>query len=391
LKNTWVLVAGDFVHTGGMDRANAALAEYLCASGHDVHLVSFRIDPELLANRRVTPHRIHRMMGSHLLNAHRLDRKGREVARAITTRDARARVLVNGTNCDWGDLNWVHFVHHASVGHSTNAPLWFKAKAEAEHWKHCRDERRILPRARILIANSDRTRRDLIGQIKVAESRIHTIYLGANDDWKSITPDRRTKVRSDYGITAERPLIIFVGAMGYDARKGYDTLWASWRALCADSSWDGELIVAGAGRALPQWRKAAADAGLAARTRLIGFADNVPDLLSAADLLVSPVRYESYGLNVQEALVCGVPAIVSKTAGIAERYPAELRELLLTNPEDAQELASRIRIWRGRIEEFKRLTLPLAERLRQYTWNDMAAQIVDIAERDTLTMPLVLI
>jgi glycosyltransferase involved in cell wall biosynthesis len=380
LKNPWVLVAGDFVQTGGMDRANAALAEYLCATGHNVHLVSFRIDRELVANPKVTPHLVKRTMGSHLLNARRLDRKGRQVARAITTRDPRTRVLVNGTNCNWTDLNWVHFVHHAWTGHPSNAPIWFRAKTAVGRWKDCRDEKRILPATRLLIANSERTWRDLIERVGVGQSRVHRVYLDVNDDWKSITPERRLKVRAEYEIRSERPLIIFVGAMGYDARKGYDTLWASWQALCADPVWDGELIVAGDGRALPKWRKAAADAGLAARTRMIGFADNVPELLAAADLLVSPVRYESYGLNVQEALVYGVPAIVSKAAGIAERYPAELRELLLTNPEDAEELASRIRNWRGRIEEFKRLTLPLGERLRAYTWNDMAAQIVGIAE-----------
>jgi glycosyltransferase involved in cell wall biosynthesis len=375
----WVLVAGGFHYLGGMDRANAALAEYLCASGHDVHLVSFRIDPELAAHRRVTAHLVRRPMGSHLLNARRLDRRGREVARAMTARDPGTRVLVNGTNCAWPDLNWIHFVH-ARAGHSSDAPLWYKAKTVAGHWKDCRDEKRIPPTARMLIANSERTRQDLVERVGIDTARIHTIYLGTNDDWKTITPERRAKVRAQYGIAPEQPLIIFVGAMGYDERKGFDTLWAAWEELCADPSWDGELIAAGGGRALPKWRKAVANAGLERRTRLIGFVENVPDLLAAADLLVSPVRYESYGLNVQEALACGVPAIVSASAGVAERYPAELGDLLLVNPEEAGELAARIRNWRGKVEEFKRLTEPVAQRLRKYKWEDMAAAIVGLAE-----------
>ena len=260
-----------------------------------------------------------------------------------------------------------------------HAPLWYKAKASLAHWGDCRDERRILPRARILIANSERTRRDLIERIGVEARRVHTIYLGANDDWKTITTERRMRIRAQYGIRPERPLVIFVGAMGYDEHKGYDTLWAAWKALCADPGWDGELIAAGGGRALPTWRKAVAAAGLERRVRLIGFVDNVPNLLAAADLLVSPVRYESYGLNVQEALACGVPAIVSAAAGVAERYPAEMNELLLRDPEDARELVTRIRNWRRRIEEFKRLTAPVTERLRAYSWDDMAARIAGLA------------
>lgn len=250
----------------------------------------------------------------------------------------------------------------------------------AGHWKDLRDERRILPQARTLIANSERTRRDLIEEVGADPARVHLIYLGVNDDWRTITPERRAKVRAQYGIGPDQPLVIFVGAMGYDDRKGFSTLWQVWRALCAEPSWDGELVAAGGGRGLAGWRQTVADAGLEQRARLIGFVKNVPDLLAAADLLVSPVRYESYGLNVQEALACGVPAIVSAQAGVAERYPAELKDLLLANPEDAGELASRIRNWRGRIGEFKMQTALLAERLRGYTWDEMASRIVGLAE-----------
>jgi glycosyltransferase involved in cell wall biosynthesis len=319
-------------------------------------------------------------MGSHLLNASRLDRRGRQAARQITARYPGTRVLVNGTNCAWPDLNWVHYVHHASPLGVRNAPLWYKAKAALARRIDCRAERRILPGARSLIANSERTRRDLIERIGIEVARVHKIYLGANDDWRAITPERRLKVRAHYALGPERPLIIFVGAMGYDDRKGFDTLWTAWKTLCADSTWDGELIAAGAGRALAAWRRAVVEAGLERRVRLAGFVPDVPDLLAAADLLVSPVRYEPYGLNVQEALVCGVPAIVSASAGVAERYPPDLSDLLLANPEDARELTARIRNWRGRIEEFRRLTAPLAESLRGCTWNAMAARIVDLAE-----------
>ena len=38
----FVLVTGDFVHTGGMDAANFALARYLGRSGAGVHLVAHR-------------------------------------------------------------------------------------------------------------------------------------------------------------------------------------------------------------------------------------------------------------------------------------------------------------------------------------------------------------
>src|SRR6202030_2291680 len=63
----WVLVAGDFHRAGGMDRANAELASYLCAAGVAVHLVSYRVDPKLAAQPNVGVHLARRTAGSHFL------------------------------------------------------------------------------------------------------------------------------------------------------------------------------------------------------------------------------------------------------------------------------------------------------------------------------------
>jgi glycosyltransferase involved in cell wall biosynthesis len=90
---------------------------------------------------------------------------------------------------------------------------------------------------------------------------------------------------------------------------------------------------------------------------------------------VSPVRYESYGLNVQEAICCGVPAIVSSNAGVAERYPVDLSDLLLPDPEDAEDLAARMIRWNSDIDGFKRRIGPMAGMLREHTLGAMANQI----------------
>ena len=52
-------------------------------------------------------------------------------------------------------------------------------------------------------------------------------------------------------------------------------------------------------------------------------------LLAAADLLVSPVRYEAYGLNVHEALCRGAAVMVTRTAGVVERFDHDLEPSLL--------------------------------------------------------------
>jgi hypothetical protein len=70
---------------------------------------------------------------------------------------------------------------------------------------------------------------------------------------------------------------------------------------------------------------------------------------------------------------------------VAEKYSPELKELLLSNPDDAHELAARMRSWRVQMDRFKRLTVPVAEQLRSHSWRDMAAQIVTLAQAGAVT------
>lgn len=102
-------------------------------------------------------------------------------------------------------------------------------------------------------------------------------------------------------------------------------------------------------------------------------------MLDAADLLVSPVRYEGYGLNVQEALCRGTPAMVSGCAGVAELYPSQWREMLIPDPQNSDDLARRLIAWRGSIEHWKSSAREFGSRIRQYTWRDMARKIFEAA------------
>ncbi|HEV3050188.1 MAG TPA: hypothetical protein VGX50_07765, partial [Longimicrobium sp.] len=60
----WVLVAGDFVRTGGMDAANHALAAYLARQGRETHLVAHRVSDDLRALSAIRVHLVPRPLGS---------------------------------------------------------------------------------------------------------------------------------------------------------------------------------------------------------------------------------------------------------------------------------------------------------------------------------------
>jgi glycosyltransferase involved in cell wall biosynthesis len=375
-RDPWLIVAGGFHSRGGMDKANAALASYLLERGHAVHLVAHEIDPKLAGRARA--HVVARPGGSVLLGEQSLASAAARVMRALRARTPRARVVANGGNFVSPDINWVHAVHAAWPPFDTGAPAWFRAKNRLWHALACRRERRALRRARLVVANSERTRRDLVDLVGVEPGRVRTVYLGGGAG--PATARERAVARRWLGVEEGRPLVLFAGALGHDHNKGFDTLWRAWRELSSRPEWDAQLLVAGGGRGLERWRARVAEAGLTDGVRFLDFSERLPEVLAACDLLVSPVRYESYGLNVHEAVCRGVPALVSRGAGVAERYTDPLSEMLLPDPEDAADLSARLVNWRRSLESWKEEFAPLAFELGRRTWADVAAEFVALAE-----------
>lgn len=373
---TWVLVAAGFHSRGGMEKANAELARYLLRNAATVHLVAHEVDPFFRTHRGASVHIVPRPLGSFALGEFGLDWRGRRVAHAVRATDPDAVVVVNGGNCQWPDVNWVHYVHHAWTDVDARAPIWFKAKHRLFSSRWRRAERAAVQAARIVVANSEITRTHLLRAVGLRASSVRTVYLGS-DPAGEPTVNERAAARQWLGLRDDQPAVAFVGALGLDRRKGFDTLWSAWTSLCAAPDWDAHLIVAGSGADSNGMRERAEQAGIASRVRLLGHSNRVPDLLAGVDLLVSPARYEPYGLNVQEAICRGLPAIVSRCAGVAERYPPSLADMLLNDPESVTELVGILRTWRAHMAAWKARIAPLGCELRSYGWDEMSRIFVE--------------
>jgi glycosyltransferase involved in cell wall biosynthesis len=370
----WVVVTGGAHARGGMEKANAALVRHLISTGATVHLVTHEAAPDLAGSDRVRLHIVPRVFGISATDIP-LDFAGRRVARAVCASSPGARVIVNGGNCSWPDVNWVHYVHHAWRP-QPRGPFPYRAKERLLNVMYRRAERRALRGARTIIVNSGLTRRDVIEQIGVLPERVRLVYLGAESGWTPPGPDERARARSDFGARPGDRVVAFVGGLGHDERKGFDVVLSAWRVLENDPAFHGRLLVAGAGRRLlPYAAEAARDIGRNP-IRFLGHTAAVSTVLAAADLTIGPSRYEPYGLNVQESLVRGVPAIVTRRSGIAERYTGALEPLLLGDPEDVGALVAAIRVWDGDREKFRQAAVVLGDRLRAHTWADMSRDLV---------------
>ncbi len=374
----WLLVAGDLTPLGGMDTANHALARFLASRGAEVHVVTHRAWPDLRDFPSLTVHEVWRPFGRHVLGSPILSRAGRHLWRRLHPRGARA--VVNGGNCRMAAANWVHYVHAAYTPGIAGASAR-RAKGWLTHQRDLAAERAALCAARVVICNSRRTARDVIERVGVDEARVAVVYYGTDASrFTPVTPGERAAGRALLNVSHDRPLVGFVGALG-DRRKAFDTLFAAWVALCGRPGWDADLVVVGSGGELDAWRARAREAGLESRMAFLGFRPDVPEILAGLDALVHPARYEAYGLSVQEALCRGLPALVTASAGVAERYTEELRDLLIDDADSAGELEERLWRWRERSDAYRTLVAPLSTSLRARTWDVMAAEIASLVER----------
>ena len=193
---------------------------------------------------------------------------------------------------------------------------------------------------------------------------------------------RRAAARARLGLGDERVLLL----VGNDAaKKGVDT------AIRALVSLAPGVVLAVVGRAdadlVRRWTR---ETGVASRVRLWPHSPEVLDYYAAADVFVAPSREDAFHQPAMEALACGLPAVVSARAGVAELMEDGRHALVLRDPEDADVLAALVL----RILEDPQVANHLAREGRalaeRFSWDANADRAAALIEREATT-PRVLV
>ena len=101
------------------------------------------------------------------------------------------------------------------------------------------------------------------------------MYLGSDPSWNAAGQTERAAARAALQLPPDRPVVLFVGAMGTDINKGFDVLWRSWLELTASGRWDASLVVAGDGWRLPRLACRGGPQCGRGRVRFLGFTPEI--------------------------------------------------------------------------------------------------------------------
>jgi D-inositol-3-phosphate glycosyltransferase len=104
--------------------------------------------------------------------------------------------------------------------------------------------------------------------------------------------------------------------------------------------------------------------------------DSLPYYYSAAEAVVVPSHYESFGMVALEAMACGTPVVASQVGGLA--YLVQDGITGYTVPfSDVEALADRLAELLKDPDLRDKLGLQAASLARQFSWEIIASRIVD--------------
>lgn len=153
---------------------------------------------------------------------------------------------------------------------------------------------------------------------RVPQSRIRVVpYCIDVEAFASAAAHARTergRLRAEFGATGNERIVLFVGKL--IPRKALPVLIAA-LALLHASGYSVRLVIAGSGPLAGELHELANTARVP--TTFAGFVNQtrMPEVYAAADVLVLPSYIDTWGLVVNEAFACGLPAIVSDRVGCA--------------------------------------------------------------------------
>ena len=174
--------------------------------------------------------------------------------------------------------------------------------------------------AKLIIAPSENTKRDLVNYYQIPSEKIQVIYPGIDEKFSltnlTLATDK-TRVLNRYNLPEN--FILFLGSI--EPRKNITTIIRAYEKLPPEMSAKYSLIVVGA----PGWKnkeiyETAIKSPLAAQIKFIGYiaAEDKPVFYHLSSLFIFDSFYEGFGFPLIEAMHMGTATITANRSSLPE-------------------------------------------------------------------------
>jgi glycosyltransferase involved in cell wall biosynthesis len=197
-------------------------------------------------------------------------------------------------------------------------------------------------RASAIITDSQASRTDVIKHLCIKEEshpKVRAVYCGVSNQFCPPAGGHRIDEPSSTNAKKKRT-ILYVGRS--DPYKNLSTLIMAFFSAMKVCPFPMELIIAGPlDQRYPEPAKLTSKLGIESAVRWTGYLsdEQLVETYQQADLLVHPSKYEGFGLQVAEAMACGVP-VISSNAGSLPEVGGEA--VILLDPNDVNGFTDKI-------------------------------------------------
>lgn len=217
-------------------------------------------------------------------------------------------------------------------------------------------------------------------------SKVKVIPPGV--DTSRFYPIPKDEAKEYIGFSTELPVLLFVGRI--EPLKGIDTLiqavalmrQADTKVCLTIIGGDPETWLTDQASEVARLKRIGEEAGIADAITFLGkrSQDSLPYYYSAAQAVVVPSQYESFGMVALEAMACGVPVVASQIGGLA--FLVQDGVTGFTVPVDEPEaLADRLLRCVRQSDLQSRLGRQAAELAKEYAWDKIAGRILDLYQQ----------
>jgi D-inositol-3-phosphate glycosyltransferase len=279
----------------------------------------------------------------------------------------------------------VHMFH--TLGEMKNRVA--RSEAEKEGAYRLDGERRVLARADRIVAATLAERAQLEWLYKADARKITVIPPGV--DSSRFYPIPVDEAKQFVGVPPEKCLLLYVGRI--EPLKGVDTLLHAVALLRRRKVCPKQSVCLSIIGGEPDTSPEAMDAEMA-RLRMLcsqlgmddvvvflgkRSQDTLPYYYSAAQVVVVPSHYESFGMVALEAMACGTPVIASQVGGLAFLVQDGVTGYHVPD-DDPEALCEELASLLGDESLRRSLGRNAAEYAQNYAWEKIAKQIVGVYE-----------
>ncbi len=355
-------------YSNGESRTNYEIAKYLLSKGHEVHIYAYKIEKELFEK------------GSKIYKVPLIIERPAIlksiifflwVSLIIRMKKNKYDIIYQSGPSAFvsHNLNVCQFCHSAYRKKilKFKFPILRKIYYYINYTVASFMEKIVYKKAKIIVAVSEKIKKELIKYVKIKKDRIVIIHNGV--DIEKFTPKKaneKSVLCKKLNINENKKIFLFVGDLN-SPRKGFLNLIKVFEDL------EENCILLALGKyERGIFHKLVEKKNLKRKIIFLGFQKDTPFFYRSADFMIFPTFYDPCPLVVMESLASGTPCIVSHSryCGSTEIIEDKKEGFIIKNPHNIEEIKEKINyaITLNK-REYLKMCFNARKKAENFSWN----------------------